>query len=240
MLTAEKIADIFTARIAHTITVADKKGLEVAIASAAATIFESIPDYNAIMVSTAALENEVTSTLLDMLAATILATLIDEEGGGRTNITFSQASMQEKMAAWSYRVETDGMIRTVRITPAKPEEFEEGDGTEIQKGMAAKTGLKISGLGPESDSTRVHPQAEPKEYNRPVWAIRYVAEDVPLLAIMHDYGDANRHVNDYQSEDAPLPEIQNRWCHHVDCPTTGCLQDEKLRDPVPEVTSDAE
>lgn len=238
MLTAEKIADIFAARIAHTITAADRKGLQVAIASAAATIFESIPDYNAIMVSTAALENEVTSTLLDMLAATVLATLIDEEGGGRTNITFSPASMQEKMAAWSYRVETDGMVRTVRITPARPDEFEEGDGAEIQKGMMEKSGMKLTGLGPEADSTKVHPQAEPKEYNRPVWAIRYCPEGVPMLAMMHDYADANRHVRDYESEGAPLPEIQNRWCHHVDCPTTGCLQDEKLRDPVPEVTSE--
>lgn len=232
MLTAPQIVTIIEASLAER-EKGTSRGTRVALEHAAAKIADILEEDNKLAISAAVLENEVTSTLMDMLAATILATLIDQEGGGRTNISFSPHSMKEKMAAWSYAVETDGMIRTVRISPVNADEFEPGDGAAIQKGMILK------GLGPVVDSGTARPQAEPKEYKRPIWVIRYADKEAnPHLAVMHDRADAARHVGDYKTSGQPWPEVQNRWCLHPECPTTGCLYDDERKDSSTEVASE--
>lgn len=227
MLNAKELARIITAELNQHPSQATPDTIEAAAVKIAGILEED----NKLLVSAAALENEVTSTLMDMLAATILATLIDQEGGGRTNITFSPHSMKEKMAAWNYTVETDGLIRTVRISPVNEAEFEPGDGDQIQRGMMLK------GLGPVVDSGKVLPQAEPKEYNRPVWAIRVDSDDPDdqgsRLLRMHDQADATRQLRQMVG-DHPTAKIENRFCLHPDCPATGCN-----RESAPEVASEA-
>jgi hypothetical protein len=194
----------------------------------------ALTDDNGATVAAAALENEVTSTLMDMLAATILATLIEEEGGGRANITYSPMSMEHMAQHYTYETENDGLIRTVRI---KLREDSNLNDQAAWREPSNRHGLVA--VEPAISGAGAKPQAEPKEHNRPVWAIRYAdQEGTPHMAVMHDRGDATRHVGDYESPGAPLPEVQNRWCLHVECPTTGCLRDEKLRDPVTEVASE--
>lgn len=198
----------------------DANDQRASLERAAEKIVAAMPDYDAIMVSSAALENEVTSTLMDMLAATILGSLIDQEGGGRTNITFSPHSMQETLKHWSYKVETDGLIRTVRISPARPEDWETGNGDDLQKGMIVK------GLGPVVDTAKVLPQAEPHVYDRPVWAIRVENESEPgtRLLRMHDQADATRQLRG-MIDQHPTATIENRFCLHPECPASGCNEE---------------
>lgn len=148
---------------------------------------------------------ETTETLMGMLAGTVLAQLIDEEGGGRSNITYSPEAMDSMMKRYELDVTRDGMLTTVRINPR--EGAFPGLAIQIESGEDAK------------------PQAEAKVHDRPVWAIRYYASHGgPYLAKMHDEGDAERHLLDYTgSYDSPEPTIENRFCLHPECPTTGCL-----------------
>lgn len=234
MLTAPQIVTIIEASLAER-EKGTSRGTRVALEKAAEKIAGILEEDNKMLVSAAALENEVTSTLMDMLAATILATLIEEEGGGRSNITYSPMSMEHMAQHYTYETENDGLIRTVRI---KLREDSNLNDQAAWREPSNRHGLvpvesEVSGAGAK-------PQAEPKEHNRPVWAIRYIdKEEQPHLALMHDQADATRHVGDYESPGAPLPEVQNRWCLHADCPTTGCLMSDKLRDPAPEVASEA-
>jgi hypothetical protein len=113
-------------------------------------------------------------------------------------------------------VETDGMLRTVRI--------------------AMKDGMKDSFFGEEPEhgpsiitdedqnTFNVKPQAEEHVYDRPVWAILFhgLSDGQPRLAKMLDRNDAARNLDTYRAEDTPDPVIQNRFCLHVTCPTTGC------------------
>lgn len=184
--------------------------------SAARKIAELLASDNNINVEAAVLENEVTSTLMDMLAATILASLIEEEGGGRTNIRFSPGGMQEILARWDYTVEHDGMIRNVLITPKDSETWEEGQPASKLESLLLP--------GDEGDGAK--PQAAPKVHDRPVWAIFYYDKDgKQYLAKMLDRNDATRHLSDYETFGQPQPEIQNRFCTHIECPTTGCTKE---------------
>lgn len=201
-----------------------------AYAAKIATLFED----NGATVAAAALENEVTSTLMDMLAATILATLIEEEGGGRANITYSPMSMEHMAQHYTYETENNGLIRTVRI---KLREDSNLNDQAAWREPSNRHGLtEVLPAGAEAGAK---PQAEPKVHDRPLWAIRYIdKEEKPHLAVMHDQADANRHVSDYESPGAPLPEVQNRFCLHTACPTTGCLFDDRLNESSTEVASE--
>jgi hypothetical protein len=170
-------------------------------------------------VAAARLENEVTSTLMDMTVATVLATLIEEEGGGRSNVSISPMSMDHMQQHYTYEVRNEGLIRHVSITmredsPLKSEENWREPSNRHSLVDVATEPYTVDDL---------KPQAEPKEYNRPLWVISYIGKDGERhIALMHDQADAKRHVGDYESPGAPLPEVQNRFCLHADCPTTGC------------------
>lgn len=201
------------------------------IEAAAVKIAELVkPDYT-IHTAAAALENEVTSTLLDMLAATILATLIEQEGGGRTNIQFSPGGMQELLSRWNYTVEHDGLVRTVRIS-AKSGAWEP---TEDSPADAKFESLIAS--QPAGDNLK--PQAPEHEYNRPVWVVACNTVDDGTLVFSRqlDRKMAEQELRRWPADTALASNahIENRWCYHVECPASGCNYDTTLRD---EVSSD--
>lgn len=63
---------------------------------------------------------EITETLIHMVAATVLAKQIEEEGGGRSNITFSPADMDAMHRDYEMQTKRDGLITTVTIVPRNP------------------------------------------------------------------------------------------------------------------------
>lgn len=226
MLTAPQIVTIIEASLAER-EKGTSRGTRAALEHAAAKIAGILEEDNRMAVSAAALENEVTSTLMDMLAATILATLIEEEGGGRANIVYSPMSMDHMMKHYTYTTENDGLIRTVRITLREDSNLNDESAWRDPSNRHGVMHQDETGAGAK-------PQAEPKVHDRPVWAIRHVGVDgEPRLAKMHDQGDAARHLADYSVDGAPLPEVQNRFCLHIGCPTTGCLEES-----APEVASE--
>lgn len=202
-----------------------------AIAAAAEKIYDLVKPDHTIHVAAAALENEITSTLINMTAATILGTLINEEGGGRTNIRISSGSMQEILSDWNYTVEMEGLVRNVRITPKNADAWEVPD----ESYDPAKAPLASLLMTEASADIEAKPQAEPHEYNRPVWAVAVVGENGTTLMICHDRADAGRQYRKLPR--AAVAHIENRWCLHPDCPSTGCNHDASKRDST-EVASD--
>lgn len=205
------------------------------------------PDHT-IHVAAAAMENEVTDTLIDMLVVTVLAKLIDQEGGGRTNFAFSPMDMAAVMKEWDYTVEREGLVRTVRIQPKDGVEWEEGDGDLLQASSLARAmsraneDTEIAPPPPITDLDSVSPQAAPHVYNRPTWAVRFwCAADEgfePGLKECADRGEAMRVLRGYHDDDGrPDATIENRWCEHIECPSTGCTHDASKRDDA-EATSD--
>jgi len=163
------------------------------------------------MLSAAEMANvETTETLMTMRAGTVLMNLGKQYGYGESalTVTYSPDAMSAMMRDYELTATRDGMITTVRIIP--------------RPGGASIGAQDESGEGAK-------PQAEPKLHDRPVWAIRYFAtRGGPYLAKMHDEADAERHMPDYLGGyDQPEPTIENRFCLHVGCPTTGCLDTDR-------------
>lgn len=182
---------------------------------AAEKIYDLCKPAHDIHLAAAALENEVTSTLMDMLVATILATLIEQEGGGRTNITFSPGAMQEIMTNWVYSVETAGMDRTIRIAPKKGDEWSEGEPPSKLESL----------LMADSDKGEAKPQAAVHEYDRPLWVVACTDEDGnTIFSRQLDRASAERELRSWGPQTAleRNARIENRHCLHPTCPTTGC------------------
>jgi hypothetical protein len=164
------------------------------------------------MVAAAAMaEVETTETLMQMLAATILATLIEEEGTGRSNITYSPASMDHMMKNYTFTTEKDAMATTIRIE-MKPD----SDLRDEANWRAPSNRHQVE------DVSDAKPQAEPKTYDRPLWAIR--ADDT--LYRTADQADAERQLKG-SFFDNPLAIIVNRHCLHLECPDSVCNQPEQ-------------
>lgn len=60
---------------------------------------------------------EITETLIHMVAATVLAKLIEEEGGGRSNISFSPADMDAMHRDYEMQAKRDGLVTTITLVP---------------------------------------------------------------------------------------------------------------------------
>lgn len=164
---------------------------------------------------------EVTSSLIEMVAATVLSKLIEEEGGGRSSIEFTPADMDAMSQRYVLHASSEGMATKVRIEP-RP-----GSQAALVTSTPASF-YRDSGI----DASDAKPQAPVHDYNRPVWAIRHYGDDgEPLLACMHDQRDAERHLADYNGPyDLPEPSIENRMCLHPDCPAEHCNQAEVTSD----------
>jgi hypothetical protein len=164
-----------------------------------------------------ALENETTSTLLDMLAATILSTLIEEEGHGRTNISFSPNSMNYMTKHYVYESTTDGLTRTVSIQMREDSPLRHD--AEAWTAPSNRHGVAVD---PDMNGDGAKPQAEPKVWDRPVWAIRTKPDK---FLNMHDRADAERQLKLLIQRDPIIyrtAHIENRFCLHPECPSTGC------------------
>lgn len=193
---------------------------------AAEKIAELTKSDAAMMVAGQALENEITSTLMDMLAATILVKLIEEEGGGRANIRYSPFDMEQAMSRWNYTVENEGMVRNVRISMKEggsaEAEFEKTDEAPFPgaSGLMRRDDLSTEGA---------KPQAEEHIYDRPLWAVKGDGR----LRNCHDRKDAEAQcLSLIERNPEEIYTVENRHCLHWECPASGC--NEK---PEPEVTS---
>lgn len=182
---------------------------------------------NGATVAAAMLENEVTSTLMDMTVATVLATLITEEGGGRSNIHISPKQMDDMVKNWDYTSELNNGLRTVSIS-LKP-------GSDIEKEFHAEAGVMRDESIPVDDAK---PQAEPHNYGGSFWVVKTTTHDfandriVTVLRNCHDRADAERQCRTALLAQPDRPAtVENRYCLHVECPSTGCT---------PEATSDAD
>lgn len=246
MLTVEQIARIIrsTVHVTH-----DDDGVLHKVDEAAQKVHDLCKPDHTIHVAAAALEAEVTDTLLNMTVATVLAALIEQEGGGRTNFAFSPMQMADISTRWTWDVERDGMVRTVRIQPKDAAEFEEADGDLLAHSALAKSMSRaatyenadedfVPPADPESDIP-VQPQARVHEYNRPVWAVRVclTEDDGPYLQQVPSQRAAAEYVR--TASEATIATVENRWCMHLECPSTGCMHDASLRDSA-EATSDEE
>lgn len=217
MPTPQQIAAIIrdTVHVTH-----DDDGVLHKVDEAAEKIAALWPDDGAILVSAAQIENEVTSTLINMVAATVLATLINTEGGGRTNVTISPGEMQAVLSEWEYTVETKGMYRTIRIAPKNP-----ADWTDEKPPSKLESLL----MGDHDDGPATS-QAPEHEYTRPLWAVNYLNKlSGRSLMRCYDQADAERQIRAFSVATADA-RIENRWCLHPGCPTTGCQDDPTRRD----------
>ena len=216
MLTAKQIADIIRdAHRAH-------NGADRFIEQAAEKIAE-LTDDNGATVAAAMLENEVTSTLMDMTVATVLATLIEEEGGGRSNVSISPMSMDHMQQHYIYEVRNEGMIRHVSIRMREDSDLRN---EEAWREPSNRHGV----MHQVEDTSNAKPQAEPKVHDRPVWAVRIPIDgEEPYLRPCNDEDHA-RKILRAVSGSHPLAAIENRYCLHVDCPTTGCNKSEATSD----------
>lgn len=209
MLTAETLARIMRNEVKS----CDGANLEPAITAAAEKIAELSKSDVEMLTAAAALENEVTSTLMDMLAATILATLIEEEGGGRSNISFSPNSMNHMTKNYTYSVTTDGLTRTVAIEMREDSplrhDHDAWDAPSNRHGVALQ----------DEDPTGAKPQAEPKVHDRPLWTVRGPDRHYNC----HDQRDAGVQLTTLQARHPEaIFHVENRYCLHVECPSTGC------------------
>jgi len=213
MPTAKQIADI----IRHELTTSESSTMAPRYEAAAEKIVALFDDGGA-TVAAAQLENEVTSTLVDMTIATVLATLIEEEGGGRSNIAFSAMAMDHMMKHYEYTSEMDGLVRNVKI---KLREDSDLNDAEAWRAPSNRHGVMHQDESPEG----AKPQADPVEHDRPVWAIVYYdGDDNRKIAKMNDRRDAQAHLADYTHLGVPAPHIENRFCVHPECPSQGCTR----------------
>jgi hypothetical protein len=211
MLTSNQVARMISAEIAQYVTPGDT-ALEAAISTVADKIVV-LTDDNGATVAAAMLENEVTSTLLDLTVATVLATLIEEEGGGRSNVSISPMSMDHMMKHYEPDVRLDGLIRHVSIKLR--------DDSDLKNEAAWREPSNRHGvMHQDEDTTGAKAQAEPHEYNRPVWAVNYFEGGARKLLNCHDREDAARQCR-YLPADLD-PRVENRHCLHPDCPSSRC------------------
>jgi hypothetical protein len=198
------------------ITDALKSTPRLAITRVAEKIAALIADDGA-TVAAAMLENEVTSTLMDMTVATVLATLIEEEGGGRANVSISPMSMDHMLKHYEHIVTTDGMIRNVAIQMRED--------SDLKNEIAWREPSNRHGvMHQDEDQTGAKPQAEERVYDRPVWAVRVSVEGEPsTLMSCANRADAEA-VMRTTGKAYSMASVENRYCLHAGCPSTGCTE----------------
>lgn len=216
MLTATQIALIIRdEHRAH-------NGADRFIETAAEKIVAAMPDYPAMLVSAAALENETTATLMDMLAATILTTLFEEEGGGRANISYSPASMDYMMKNWEYTAESDGMVRTVRVQMRMDSPINTLEGWKAPSNRHSLVPVEEPGYGGQAK-----PQAAEHVYDRPLWVVAYqqdTEDDETRLDFILCADQKRAQITCREMPANTLPRVENRHCMHTTCPASGCAE----------------
>lgn len=223
MLTAEQVEKI----IADAIDSDEAQSLNRSPGSIAAEkIAELTKADTDMLVAAQALENEITSTLVDMVVATVLATMIEEEGGGRANIHISPVTMAQVMKNWDYTSEMQNGLRVVSIK-MKPD-------SETAKSFEIAGSLMRDDDEPTGPAK---PQAEPKNYGGNFWVVKTTSHDfvndcmATVLRNCHDRADAERQCRAILAAEPGRPAVvENRYCLHIECPSTGCTQTEATSD----------
>lgn len=146
----------------------------------------------------ASAEAATTEALIGLVAATVLAKLIEEEGGGRSNISFTPQDMDATFRDYHVDHSHEGIITKVSLSP--------------------KTDRHERLMTQDEDTTKALPQAEPKP-ERPVWAVRMFGKDgLPYLRECNDRFHAETILG---VVDQPA-SIENRMCIHPECPSDRC------------------
>lgn len=145
---------------------------------------------------------ETTETLIHMVAATVLAKLIEDEGGGRSNISFSPADMDAMHRDYEMVANRDGMVTTIKIIPRDPHALIVG--------------------GPDHDLNRLMAQNEDTEGALPQ------VEASPAKPYFFFRDGAGRQ-GPMSQDDAqalvlksvdPTAHVENRMCGRVECPNS--------------------
>lgn len=172
---------------------------------------------------------EVSETLINMVAAAVLAKLIADEGGGRANIEFSPKDMDDMHQRYEIDATRDGMITKIKLVP-RPGAFAEA-GLAVTKheeiaGMTFSTELSPDADQPEPPesfySTQDRDEAPAKEqtaehvYDRPLWATRVDGKIFPASS----KEQAERMVKGAKGNQ--IATIENRFCYHKECPAERC------------------
>ena len=147
-----------------------------------------------------------TEALIHMVAATVLKKLIDEEGGGRANISISPMDMDELFKEYHVKAERNGLITTISIHAIQADDYPALGQTRL--------------LEQNEDTSGALPQAEPKP-ERPVWGVRYARLDgEPRFFTVANRDDAETVLRSMNLD--PTAHIENRMCQHETCPSNVC------------------
>lgn len=152
-------------------------------------------------------ELDTIEQMVYLTAATVLAKLIDDEGGGRVNISFSPLDMDLAIQRYDLETSRDGMTTNVKLVP-KPGAF-------AQK---PPTSLYLEPTTTEDD-TPAKPQvlAHSPTEDRPLWAARIAGKLFPAST----KSQAEKMATSNPSPDT-VSQVENRFCYHADCPAERC------------------
>lgn len=152
---------------------------------------------------------ETTETLIHMVAATVLAKLIEDEGGGRANISFSPADMDAMHRDYEMIANRDGMVTTIKLVPreAKLASHQHHD---IVAGVAVETEASL--MQQDEDTTDALPQVEASPAKPYFFYRDGGGRQGPMSK-----DDAQAKV--FQSLD-PTAHVENRMCGRVECPNS--------------------
>lgn len=142
---------------------------------------------------------KTTETLIHMVAATVLHKLIADEGGGRANVSFSPADMEDMHKLYEMHVNRDGMTTDIKIEPR----------------AASRPSLKLShdrDGNDEIETAKPQAVARPEEPN---WFALIGGERLHCA----DQKSAEHAVRQSIMNDPLTPAcVENRRCPHVRCP----------------------
>lgn len=155
---------------------------------------------------------EVSETLINMVAATVLAKLIADEGGGRANIEFSPKDMDEMHQRYEIDATRDGMLTKVKLVP-RPGAFATAEIIVTEDQPKAPESLYST---QDRDEAPAKAQTPEHVYDRPLWATRVDGKLFPASS----KDQAERMVKGAKGNQ--IAAIENRFCYHKECPAERC------------------
>lgn len=148
-----------------------------------------------------------TSVLIELITGVVMMKRQENQIADPISVTFQPSDIDDMQRAYDMDVKRDGMHITVTLTRRETPTESWSDG--------------------EGESTEGARNQAPALPERPVWAVRDGSGD---LWICTDKPEAENELKRFCRDD-PMAHIENRFCQHKECPSTGCNKRE--------VTSDA-
>lgn len=178
-------------------------------------------------------------SLISLTVATVLSNLVDQEGGGRINMTISPKHMSDMLDRYTMTATRDGMATTVTLTPIEgafgddmafvlhttpaPQPIEPGQifhaaAVEAQPDNLPPTAMHTEMSVETLDVSDAKPQADPKP-ERPLWGYRRDGH----LSPVSDKATAEDRVRAWSaSYPDSVVQVENRFCYHETCPAEHC------------------